>query len=130
MATTNQDDYDPRIDEAKQFLNLCNDVNSNNRAEEAVEKALQNPLLDVDVTGASGAVINIIGGPDLSLDEAKKIYYKKIEEIPFEVVLDLATADLTSSGKIPVEFRNIPPFVSSLRVTPAKVDFLIEKKIK
>ncbi|CAB4151241.1 Phage P22-like portal protein [uncultured Caudovirales phage] len=33
MATTNQDDYDPRIDEAKQFLNLCNDVNSNNRAE-------------------------------------------------------------------------------------------------
>jgi YbbR domain-containing protein len=56
--------------------------------------------------------------------------YKKIEEIPFEVILDLATADLTSSGKIPVEFRNIPPFVSSLRVTPAKVDFLIEKKIK
>jgi hypothetical protein len=33
MAITNQDDYDPRIDEAKQFLNLCNDVNSNNRAE-------------------------------------------------------------------------------------------------
>lgn len=33
MAETNQDDYDPRIDEAKQFLNLCNDVNSNNRAE-------------------------------------------------------------------------------------------------
>jgi hypothetical protein len=56
--------------------------------------------------------------------------YKKIEETPFEVILDLATTDLTSSGKIPVEFRNIPPFVSSLRVTPAKVDFLIEKKIK
>jgi len=56
--------------------------------------------------------------------------YKKFEEIPFEVVLDLATADLNSSGKIPVGFRNIPPFVSSLRVTPSKVDFLIEKKIK
>jgi YbbR domain-containing protein len=56
--------------------------------------------------------------------------YKKIDEIPFEVVLDLASADLNSSEKIPVGFRNIPPFVSSLRVTPSKVDFLIEKKIK
>ena len=56
--------------------------------------------------------------------------YKKFEEIPFEVVLDLAKADLNSSEKIPVGFRNIPPFVSSLRVSPAKVDFLIEKKIR
>ncbi|TFG42124.1 MAG: hypothetical protein E4H43_03595 [Bacteroidia bacterium] len=56
--------------------------------------------------------------------------YKRFEEIPFEVVLDLAKADLKSSEKIPVGFRNIPPFVSSLRVTPAKVDFLIEKKVK
>jgi hypothetical protein len=56
--------------------------------------------------------------------------YKKIGEIPIEVVLDLAAADLNSSEKIPVGFRNIPPFVSSLRVTPSKVDFLIEKKNK
>jgi hypothetical protein len=56
--------------------------------------------------------------------------YKKIDEIPFEVVLDLSSADLTSSEKIPVSFRNIPPFVSSLRVAPEKVDFLIEKKLR
>ena len=56
--------------------------------------------------------------------------YKKIEKIPIEVVLDLSKVDLNSSEKIPVGFRNIPPFVSSLRVTPAKVDFLIEKKLK
>jgi hypothetical protein len=56
--------------------------------------------------------------------------YKKFEEIPFEVVLDLAVADLNSTEKIPVGFRNIPPFVSSLRVTPSMVDFLIEKKVK
>ncbi|MBS3168288.1 cell division protein FtsZ [Candidatus Woesearchaeota archaeon] len=46
---------------------------SENRAIESVEKAIQNPLLDVDITGASGALINILGGPDLSLDEARKI---------------------------------------------------------
>ncbi len=56
--------------------------------------------------------------------------YKRFEEIPFEVILDLAKADLKSTEKIPVGFRNIPPFVSSLRVSPAKVDFLIEKKIR
>jgi cell division protein FtsZ len=46
---------------------------SANRAEEAVERALQNPLLDVDVSNAKGALINIIGGSDMSLDEAKSI---------------------------------------------------------
>lgn len=46
---------------------------SQNRATEAVEKALSNPLLDVDVSNSSGALVNIIGGPDLSLDETKSI---------------------------------------------------------
>ncbi|MFH1307902.1 MAG: cell division protein FtsZ [archaeon] len=49
------------------------EADSQNRAIEAVEKALQNPLLDVDVSNASGALVNIIGGPDLSLDESKSI---------------------------------------------------------
>ena len=46
---------------------------SQHRALEAVEKALENPLLDVDVSNASGALVNIIGGTDLSLDESKSI---------------------------------------------------------
>lgn len=46
---------------------------SQNRATEAVEKAIDNPLLDVDITDASGALINIVGGLDLSLDEARKV---------------------------------------------------------
>ena len=44
-----------------------------NRAVESVEKAIQNPLLDVDISNASGALINIVGGPDMSLDECKII---------------------------------------------------------
>ena len=46
---------------------------SSNRALEAVEKAIQNPLLDVDISNATGALVNIIGGPDMSLDECKSI---------------------------------------------------------
>ncbi|MBW2972085.1 cell division protein FtsZ [Candidatus Woesearchaeota archaeon] len=46
---------------------------SENRAVEAVEKAINNPLLDVDISGANGALINICGGPDMTLEEARKI---------------------------------------------------------
>lgn len=43
------------------------------RAQEAVERAINNPLLDVDITNATGALVNIIGGPDFSLDEYKQV---------------------------------------------------------
>ncbi len=46
---------------------------SDNRAIEAVEKAISNPLLDVDISGADGALINVSGGPDMTLDEARKV---------------------------------------------------------
>ena len=49
------------------------EANTKNRAIEAVEKAIQNPLLDVDISNASGALINVVGGHDLSLDEYKSI---------------------------------------------------------
>jgi len=44
-----------------------------NRAIEAVEKAISNPLLDVDISGANGALINVSGGPDMTLEEAKRV---------------------------------------------------------
>lgn len=44
-----------------------------NRAIEAVEKALTNPLLDVDIEGANGALINVTGGPDTTISEAQEI---------------------------------------------------------
>jgi cell division protein FtsZ len=46
---------------------------SETRASEAVEKAIQNPLLDVDISNAAGALVNVIGGSDMSLDEYKTV---------------------------------------------------------
>jgi cell division protein FtsZ len=43
------------------------------RAIDAVNKAIDNPLLDVDISNATGALVNIVGGPDMSLDECKSI---------------------------------------------------------
>lgn len=44
-----------------------------NRAIESVEKALNNPLLDVDVEGAAGALINVSGGSDITIKECQEI---------------------------------------------------------
>ncbi len=46
---------------------------SHERAKDAVEKAINNPLLDVDITNASGVLVNIMGGNDLTLDEYKEV---------------------------------------------------------
>ncbi|MDD5331640.1 MAG: cell division protein FtsZ [Candidatus Nanoarchaeia archaeon] len=43
------------------------------RAIEAVEKAISNPLLDVDISGANGALINVSGGRDMTLEEARQV---------------------------------------------------------
>lgn len=46
---------------------------SDSRALESVEKAINNPLLDVDISGATGALINVSGSNDLTLQEAQQI---------------------------------------------------------
>src|SRR3989339_2130226 len=46
---------------------------TNNRVEEAVQGALSNPLLDINYKGATGALIHVSGGPDLTLDEINRI---------------------------------------------------------
>ncbi|MFH1240017.1 MAG: cell division protein FtsZ [Candidatus Diapherotrites archaeon] len=46
---------------------------SDTRALEAVENALTSPLLDVDISDANRALINVIGGSDMTLREAEMI---------------------------------------------------------
>jgi cell division protein FtsZ len=43
-----------------------------NRAVEAAEKALQSPLIDTELVGASGILLSIAGGDDLSLYEVNE----------------------------------------------------------
>jgi cell division protein FtsZ len=43
------------------------------RANEAIKNALNSPLLEVEWNGATGALIHITGGPDMSLAESNKV---------------------------------------------------------
>jgi cell division protein FtsZ len=54
---------------------------SQNRAVEVVKNCLSHPLLEVDVRGATGALVHISGGKDLSIKEVHDI----VEELTFEL---------------------------------------------
>ncbi len=43
-----------------------------NRAEDAVDEAINSPLIDVDISAATGALINVTGGPDMTVTEAER----------------------------------------------------------
>ena len=46
---------------------------TNNRVEEAVRGALSNPLLDINYEGSTGALIQVTGGPDMTLEDISRI---------------------------------------------------------
>jgi cell division protein FtsZ len=46
---------------------------TNNRVDEAVRGALSNPLLDISYKGATGALIHVWGGPDMTLEEINRV---------------------------------------------------------
>jgi len=43
------------------------------RAREAVLEALNSPLLEIDISEATGALVNVVGGRDMSLTEAQSV---------------------------------------------------------
>ncbi len=51
------------------------------RADEAIKNALNSPLLEVEWKGATGALIHITGGPDMSLAEANGVGEKISEKM-------------------------------------------------
>jgi cell division protein FtsZ len=47
------------------------------KAQDSVQSALRSPLLDVDISGANSALVNVTGGTDMSIGEAEGV----VEEI-------------------------------------------------
>ena len=62
-------------------------VQTKDRAILAVENTLKSPLLDVDISTTKKALINIIGGPDLTLREAESIFQEVSGKISGEAML-------------------------------------------
>jgi len=60
---------------------LVGEAKSQNKAREVVRDCLNHPLLDIDYRGATGALIHISGGPDVTIKEAEEI----VENLTFEI---------------------------------------------
>ena len=52
----------------------ANAVQTNNRSTIAIDNTLRSPLLDVDISTSKKALVNIVGGDDLTLREAEEIF--------------------------------------------------------
>ena len=76
---------------------------SENRAIEAVNEALSSPLLDVDVSDASGALVNVIGGEDMTIKEAEGVVEEVYSRInPDATIIWGAGIDKSLKGTIKV----------------------------
>ena len=53
------------------------EADGDNKAVDAISEALNSPLLEVDITEATGALVNVTGGNDMTLREVEKV----VEEI-------------------------------------------------
>jgi cell division protein FtsZ len=54
---------------------------SEQKAEDSVRSALRSPLLDVDISGANSALVNVTGGSDMSIEEAEGVVEEIYERI-------------------------------------------------
>ncbi|HLC66248.1 MAG TPA: cell division protein FtsZ [Candidatus Nanoarchaeia archaeon] len=76
---------------------------TSNKVEEAVRGALTNPLLDINYQGATGAIIHVSGGPDMTLDEISRVGELVTEAMdPDANVIWGARVDEKMKGKLTV----------------------------
>ena len=51
------------------------------KAADSVKKALRSPLLDVDISGATAALVNVVGGPDMTIAEAEGVVQEVFDRV-------------------------------------------------
>lgn len=92
-----------------------------NRVEEAVKQALSHPLLDIDYKGATGALIHVICGDDLKLDELNNVG-------------EMITVNLASDAQVILGARINKEFNGRVRVitiiTGVKSPYVLGRPVK
>ena len=79
------------------------EAEGDDKAKKAVSSAIDSPLVDVDVRGARGVLINITGGPDLTMAEIEEAAQTITHSTsPDANIIFGATIDQSLNGKIKV----------------------------
>ena len=101
------------------------EAEGDSRSKKAVEEAINSPLVEVNIEGARGVLINITGGPDLTMAEIEEAAQTITENTsPDANVIFGATIDKELKGKIKISviatgFDNTKShFYQSIKSTP------------
>ncbi|MCW1949708.1 MAG: cell division protein FtsZ, partial [Candidatus Shapirobacteria bacterium] len=79
------------------------EAEGDNRSQLAVEAAIQSPLVEADIEGARGVLINITGGPDLTMAEIEEAARTITQRTaPDANIIFGATIDPELKGKIKI----------------------------
>ncbi|MCU4717217.1 cell division protein FtsZ [Halapricum hydrolyticum] len=74
---------------------------SENKAQDSIRSALRSPLLDVEFDGANSALVNVVGGPDMSIEEAEGVVEEIYDRIdPDARIIWGASVDQDHEGKM------------------------------
>ena len=98
---------------------------SADRAIESVHEALNSPLLDLDISDAKGALINISGSSDLTLDESEKIVQIVADQLDPEANIIWGAQideDLQNTIRTTIVVSGVKSHGDSMAFIPNKVD--------
>lgn len=113
------------MDEMGKAMMGTGEATGDDRAVQAAEKAIANPLLDeISLNGAKGVLINITGGYDLTLfelDEAANIIREKVD--PDANIIVGSTLDTTMEGTLRVSV-----VATGIDVTTAKAEVPVTRR--
>jgi cell division protein FtsZ len=74
---------------------------SENKAQDSIRSALRSPLLDIEFDGANSALVNVVGGPDMSIEEAEGVVEEIYDRIdPDARIIWGASVDQEFDGKM------------------------------
>jgi len=103
------------------------DSEGDNRALESIERALNNPLLDISIDGAKGALINVSGGLDMTIRECQEIVETVANKLSPDAKIIWGAQILKELGDS-MRTMIIVTGASSPRVSPPKSESKEKKK--
>lgn len=112
------------MDEMGKAMMGTGEASGENRAVQAAEKAIANPLLDeISLHGAKGVLINITGGYDLTLfemDEAAEKIREKVDPDANIIVGSTLDPDLDGAVRVSVVATGIDAALAAAAETPRR----------
>jgi cell division protein FtsZ len=99
------------------------EASGEDKIQKAISEAIDSPLVEIDIDGAKGILVNITGGPDLTMNEVEKVASAIHEKTASNANIIFGTSidkDLKDTIKVTVIATGFDPFSSKVYKPKAK----------